>query len=51
MIIGHVWNMDYDGISNIVNVYINHLRNKIDKDSRVKLIKTIRGLGYQIDEN
>jgi len=51
MILGHVWNMDYDGISNIVNVYINHLRNKIDKDSRVKLIKTIRGLGYQIDEN
>ena len=51
MILGHVWNMDYDGISNIVNVYINHLRNKIDKDSRAKLIKTIRGLGYQIDEN
>ena len=51
MILGHVWDMDYDGISNIVNVYINHLRNKIDKDSRVKLIKTIRGHGYQIDEN
>jgi heavy metal response regulator len=51
MILGHVWDMDYDGISNIVNVYINHLRNKIDKDSSVKLIKTIRGHGYQIDEN
>ncbi len=51
MILEHVWNMDYDGISNIVNVYINHLRNKVDKDSSVKLIKTIRGHGYQIDEN
>ncbi len=51
MILGHVWDMDYDGTSNIVNVYINHLRNKIDKYSSVKLIKTIRGLGYQIDEN
>jgi len=51
MILGHVWDMDYDGISNIVNVYINHLRNKIDKDSSKKLIKTIRGHGYQIDEN
>jgi len=51
MILGHVWDMDYDGISNIVNVYINHLRNKIDKDSSTKLIKTIRGHGYQIDEN
>ena len=51
MIREHVWDMEYDGISNIVNVYINHLRNKIDKDSRAKLIKTIRGLGYQIDEN
>ncbi len=51
MILEHIWDMDYDGISNIVNVYINHLRNKIDKDSRAKLIKTIRGHGYQIDEN
>ncbi len=51
MILEHIWDMDYDGVSNIVNVYINHLRNKIDKDSNVKLIKTIRGHGYQIDEN
>lgn len=51
MILEHIWDMDYDGVSNIVNVYINHLRNKIDKDSSVKLIKTIRGHGYQIDEN
>ena len=51
MIIEHVWDMDYEGASNIVNVYINHLRRKIDKDHPVKLIKTVRGHGYQIDED
>jgi DNA-binding response OmpR family regulator len=51
MIIEHVWDMDYEGASNIVNVYINHLRRKIDKDHPVKLIKTVRGRGYQIDED
>jgi heavy metal response regulator len=51
MIIEHVWDMDYEGASNIVNVYINHLRRKIDKDQPVKLIKTVRGHGYQIDED
>ncbi len=51
MIIEHVWDMDYEGASNIVNVYINHLRRKIDRDFSVKLIKTERGHGYQIDED
>ena len=51
MIIEHVWDMDYEGASNIVNVYINHLRRKIDRDHAVKLIKTVRGHGYQIDED
>jgi heavy metal response regulator len=51
MIIEHVWDMDYEGASNIVNVYINHLRRKIDKDHPVKLIMTVRGHGYQIDED
>jgi heavy metal response regulator len=51
MIIEHVWDMDYEGASNIVNVYINHLRRKIDKDFPVNLIKTVRGHGYQIDED
>ncbi len=51
MIIEHVWDMDYEGASNIVNVYINHLRRKIDTDHPVKLIKTVRGHGYQIDED
>lgn len=51
MILEHVWSMDYMGSSNIVNVYLNHLRNKIDKDSTDKLIQTIRGHGYRIDED
>ena len=51
MILEHVWNMDYLGSSNIVNVYLNHLRNKIDKDFDVKLIQTVRGHGYRIDED
>ena len=51
MILEHVWNMDYEGASNIVNVYLNHLRNKIDKNFENKLIKTIRGHGYRIDED
>jgi heavy metal response regulator len=51
MILEHVWDMNYVGSSNIVNVYINHLRNKIDKDFRNKLIQTIRGHGFRIDED
>jgi DNA-binding response OmpR family regulator len=51
MIIEHVWDMNYEGMSNIVNVYINHLREKIDKDFSTSYIRTIRGVGYKIDEN
>jgi heavy metal response regulator len=51
MIIDHVWDMNFDGLSNVVNVYINHLREKIDKGFSQKYIHTIRGVGYQIDEN
>lgn len=50
MIIDHVWNMDYEGISNVVNVYLNHLREKIDKGFDKKYIHTVRGSGYKIDE-
>jgi len=50
-IIDHVWDRNYDGTSNLINVYINHLREKIDKDAEFKLIKTIRGQGCKIDEN
>jgi DNA-binding response OmpR family regulator len=51
MILEHVWDMDYMGSSNIVNVYINHLRNKIDKGFDIKLIQTVRGHGFRIDED
>lgn len=51
MIIEHVWDRNYEGISNVVNVYISHLREKIDKNAKVKLIKTLRGHGYKIDES
>jgi heavy metal response regulator len=51
MIIDHVWDMNYDGLSNVVNVYINHLREKIDKGFSQKYIHTIRGVGYKVDEN
>ena len=51
MIVEHVWDMNYEGTSNIVNVYINYLRKKIDSESGVKLIHTVRGHGYTIDEN
>ena len=51
MIIDHVWDMNYDGLSNVVNVYINHLREKIDKGFSPKYIHTIRGVGYKVDED
>ena len=42
----NIWGFDYEGSSNIVDVYIRYLRRKIDKDPPVKLIHTIRGSGY-----
>ena len=42
----HVWNYDFEYDSNVVDVYIRYLRNKIDRDFPVKLIHTIRGTGY-----
>lgn len=42
----HIWNYDYQGASNMIDVYIRYLRVKIDKDFKVKLIHTVRGVGY-----
>jgi DNA-binding response OmpR family regulator len=42
----HVWGANYDPFSNVVEVYINYLRKKIDTDLDFKLIHTLRGLGY-----
>jgi two-component system copper resistance phosphate regulon response regulator CusR len=49
MIVEHVWDMDYDGLTNIVDVYIRHLRSKIDDKFTVKMIHTVRGIGYMLD--
>ena len=48
MIAEHVWDYDFDPSSNIVDVYINHLRRKIDKGFDTKLIHTLRGVGYML---
>jgi two-component system copper resistance phosphate regulon response regulator CusR len=48
MIVEHVWEMDYTGLTNIVDVYIRHLRGKIDDEWPQKLIRTVRGIGYMI---
>ena len=50
MISEHVWNEDFDSFTNITDVYINYLRNKIDKGSDKQLIHTIRGVGYILKE-
>jgi heavy metal response regulator len=49
MIVEHVWDMDYDGLTNIVDVYIRHLRSKIDDRFPAKLIHTVRGIGYMLE--
>ena len=49
MIVEHVWDMDYDGLTNIVDVYIRHLRSKIDDRYPTKLIHTVRGVGYMLE--
>ena len=48
MISEHVWNEDFDSFTNIVDVHINHLRNKIDKDFKKPLIQSVRGSGYSL---
>ena len=42
----HLWNYDYAGSSNVIDVYIRYLRKKIDEGSQTKLIHTVRGAGY-----
>jgi two-component system copper resistance phosphate regulon response regulator CusR len=48
MIIEHVWNLSFDTMTNVVDVYINYLRKKVDEEFELKLIRTIRGVGYQL---
>src|SRR5207244_4042462 len=46
MIAEHVWNLDFDTFTNVIDVYVNYLRNKIDRGWDRKLIHTVRGTGY-----
>lgn|SRR5581483_7409511 len=46
MIIEHVWNISFDTTTNVVDVYINYLRKKVDENAPKKLIHTVRGSGY-----
>lgn len=46
----HIWNFDYEGGTNVIDVYISYLRRKIDNGFEKKLIQTVRGSGYVIRE-
>ena len=48
MISEHVWNQDFDTFTNVIDVYVNYLRNKVDRGRTKKLIHTIRGSGYML---
>ena len=50
MIIDHVWDQSFDGATNIVDVYVRHLRSKVDEGHTRKLIRTVRRVGYKISE-
>ncbi len=50
MISEHVWSEDFDSFTNVVDVYISHLRDKIDKGFKKPLIHSIRGSGYALKE-
>ena len=49
LIVEHVWGRDYDGLTNIVYVYIRHLRDKVDDRFQQRMIQTIRCVGYLIE--
>ena len=44
----HVWDYDYEGVSNVIDVYIRRLRRKVDDPYQVKLLETVRGAGYRM---
>jgi two-component system copper resistance phosphate regulon response regulator CusR len=50
MIIEHVWDESFQGLTNIVDVYVRHLRSKVDDPHPIKLIRTVRGVGYSISD-
>jgi two-component system copper resistance phosphate regulon response regulator CusR len=50
LIIEHVWDIHFDSVSNVVEVHINSLRNKVDRGFPVPLIQTVRGVGYMLTD-
>jgi len=48
-ILDHVWDYDYDGMSNVVDVYVGYLRKKLEKPFHSTLIRSVRGVGYILD--
>ena len=50
MIAEHVWDYTFDSFTNIIDVYVNYLRKKIDREADKKLIHTVRGVGYILKE-
>jgi DNA-binding response OmpR family regulator len=50
MIIEHVWDQSFQGLTNIVDVYVRHLREKIDDPYQHKLLRTVRGVGYSLSD-
>ena len=46
MIAEHVWDYDFDPMTNVIDVYVNYLRKKIESSREPKLIHTVRGVGY-----
>jgi two-component system copper resistance phosphate regulon response regulator CusR len=51
LIIEHVWNIHFDSVSNVVEVHVNALRNKIDRGFTRPLIHTLRGVGYMLSDS
>ena len=50
MIVEHVWDESFENLTNIVDVYVRHLRAKVDDPFPAKLIRTVRGAGYTVSE-
>jgi two-component system copper resistance phosphate regulon response regulator CusR len=50
MIMEHVWDESFQGLTNIVDVYVRHLRSKVDDQHPKKLIQTVRGVGYSVSD-
>jgi DNA-binding response OmpR family regulator len=48
MIIEHVWNLSFDTTNNVIDVYVNYLRRKVDDGYGKRLIHTVRGVGYEL---